>query len=1240
MRTDIPESSSLFFSRDGFAGKYKIEVQQNRQAILESEFDLSRKVSFSSSPGYSASPVPQDSKTIDDRVTVVYVHDGVIKLQDILRAQITPTYLGSSLQADVNSRPSIIDNDDTTFYVYYVNQSSQICRATIYKAPFSVSTSECVIAIDNIGSPLTVSSAALHAVSSSLLVTGWIDDGGVRVRIYVDETNYNESLGRIIHPIEIYDADLDADCILLNYSAAVEFGDQVFFYLSAFDGNVIGMYYDKVSETWSDTFEAVAADLSRFSVANAENYHGKIIMAGQFTREDPVGAFSSTYVYNLVLTSTDGKIFTINRSTMVTYGDYDDGDYGAMRFFVCGIDRPTFFYDAPGPALLLQSFGIWASVRSPYSITPNQVEYTIDEVYSIAGSANEGWTIGCGFIDQDILDDIHLGDSVNIYMSPVRQDGSREWFLLQEAILSRKGRSYEDGKVTTTLGVESFSSGLLNDMTWPIYTELQGKQSIRDSMEDFSNMYKAAEEGYLILPFMVDFWSEGSLAPVGTNPLEETEVWTSDLMSAYSLVDYPEIAELPFDIECYGWSRAGKTTNLTTGGDDVPSPTDAPNATIGVKITIDRDGEEFTYAVRTSDSPYFPQTWYEYYEGNYPVIIQAVESDGFVVGDKIKKIAMLFTSEDTDCLSYPERIEIPEIGMHVASFDETWKPVERVDEEETGSKLLFVGSGQEAGGCDTTISVTQLTGGEIQFTVNFLGNDPFPRTAGYALLGLDPAVDPWSGFADLSYDVIGDCPSVEYDAIGNHPPDWEYYVYSPPYDLPVINTPIEGGWHVQYGAIYSPFSDNIFKVGWGDVHGGRWAGRTVATRVCVLKNFTISGVPFTPVLVQEVEKGQELMQVGIPVVYFSTKPYFTINCEVAAKYYMTGAQSNVGVVCCAHDGQNYIAARATLGKVQLVKVRGGIETVLAEENNTWAADGYSWIKLKLQDGVFKIFTRPVYDVSWGDGVSKYWSDPILVYEWKETDGEMLVNKDISHVGIYALRDAPMIRITGFDRALGSRIGVAPGSPDIEDFPVSGSVRIDGVSYSYSSISDIEEIIRGPYQGRNVSGPYSYSDFSGNAAEYTHFNWTNNETAHEGDVWSHYIAVESGFAWPIDAVDWQPAITTHGVRINLKNRCRTFSSEANGDVIGMGTRIWETCVLDGITRIDGEETTHAPYSLAILDSESKIILYEFAASSGHGPLTDRDMLDIICKLSGARPEFVADKSFDEIDLSSTPYKVSE
>jgi hypothetical protein len=83
----------------------------------------------------------------------------------------------------------------------------------------------------------------------------------------------------------------------------------------------------------------------------------------------------------------------------------------------------------------------------------------------------------------------------------------------------------------------------------------------------------------------------------------------------------------------------------------------------------------------------------------------------------------------------------------------------------------------------------------------------------------------------------------------------------------------------------------------------------------------------------------------------------------------------------------------------------------------------------------------------------------------------------------------------------------------------------------------------------------------------------------------------------------------------------------------------TNALTGVARISGSDTTHSVGCLVYLNNTTSVRLYEFAASSGHGPLTDKDMIKIVCQLSDAEPRFPGDNEIDTITLSGTPQQVS-
>jgi hypothetical protein len=272
-----------------------------------------------------------------------------------------------------------------------------------------------------------------------------------------------------------------------------------------------------------------------------------------------------------------------------------------------------------------------------------------------------------------------------------------------------------------------------------------------------------------------------------------------------------------------------------------------------------------------------------------------------------------------------------------------------------------------------------------------------------------------------------------------------------------------------------------------------------------------------------------------------------------------------------------------------------------------------------------------------------WGDPIITYEWTELDGNLIIEKDISHVGVYAMKDVPWVMITGLDMTLGGNMGVLPTAPYWSQFPDVGQFRMEGLIYDYSGKQTANGLLEGPFMGAHVtSNEYDYTEdgvhYSGIATEFHKYeNLDNSE--HADDYDSYYMACDQGFAWSINNIDYSVWITSRGVPIPLRARLRLFSSDAGGDLVGQSTRIWLTHAFTGLTLTDGDETTHAAGSIATLVSDGKVILYEFAGSSGHEPMIDERMLRLVCGLSNARPQFPGDNTFDSITLSGTPYQVS-
>jgi hypothetical protein len=295
---------------------------------------------------------------------------------------------------------------------------------------------------------------------------------------------------------------------------------------------------------------------------------------------------------------------------------------------------------------------------------------------------------------------------------------------------------------------------------------------------------------------------------------------------------------------------------------------------------------------------------------------------------------------------------------------------------------------------------------------------------------------------------------------------------------------------------------------------------------------------------------------------------------------------------------------------------------------------YGWLLLRHVDGEFEVRIKDVY--------ARQWSDPVLTYRWGELDGAMLVDPEVSHVGIYALRDAPYVRICGLDpEAPTRRTGVMPLAHLWNKFTDTGIIRIEDCQYAYSSRYTVD-LVEGPYQGRNVGGPYDYSNdgaaYSGMATEFTRFSWQDNATEHTAFL-GKYLATDTGVVWQIDDTDYKPFITTEGVQVFLKNRGRFFGPEIDGDVIGQEIPVWITHALLGIQQVSGEPRTHGRGSIAYLVHQCIVKLYEFAAAGGNDDLTDREAIAKICRLARGEAVFPGDVEVSEKALSTTAWRIA-
>jgi len=378
----------------------------------------------------------------------------------------------------------------------------------------------------------------------------------------------------------------------------------------------------------------------------------------------------------------------------------------------------------------------------------------------------------------------------------------------------------------------------------------------------------------------------------------------------------------------------------------------------------------------------------------------------------------------------------------------------------------------------------------------------------------------------------------------------------------------------------------------------------------------------TPTILKNTKK-------GYPLLLFSAKPYSAFNFQTCATFKMVGNYTWVGLIGMATDAENYIVARCSMTRVQIIKVRNGFMQILAED---YIAEnrGYITVMFSHKDGLFSV--RQL--------IGGYFTDPILTYRWKESDGPLSTDPDLYHVGVYSCINPPHFRITSYSRENCDGIPYLPGTDDstLSLFPDSGWVTIDDSKYYYQSrkpwISELTNITNfpGPFQVKST-GAFTYTNpdsgivFSGKAAEAAMFDWRNLSN----DFNDLFFATDAQYAWTISAVDRKNFISP---TTWLRNRARFFCPHQKG-VVSTTHRAWITTGLTGIDTSWTSESINPQHdmgSLCFLDSDDFAQIEMFRSSSGDTDATIGDMLNMVTRMAGATPLFSGDKVIPSMSLS--------
>ena len=592
---------------------------------------------------------------------------------------IVPTFSGSARNV---LSPSIIDG-----YLYAI-EGGVPYRFTINTSALSSNNPACLSARDSLGGS---GASGIVGISSTEAVVFTITNQiGYTVRYYTYSGSwiYKESEDSITFPTAFR-----AGHTYTRFTAT-KLGDKVFAYVT---DPKTGAVMAKVLDTgtvsggrnWSSTFTAVPSDMSEFWPSSCFVANGKVHMSGIFRRTED---FASGNYYNLLMSSNDGRSFSMDRFTMVTNlpGMYACCTSGTVLYGMCcgGVGESPANYVVGSPTASL--------------VIPDEDILTIN--YNVQSPGGQG-AIKVANGDRTYDDNTYLEEGNRLQLElGYSTTGGDDYELMETFIITQVAEGIGDGENSLTLQIQTEGAWRLANQTAPFYTEMDSNTADIDSVtNDLDHLYAAPLGGRAVNGFYVDMWnSSGWDLDSSVTPLDmmvdggpETVIsagshsyamLTANIAGKNSLADNPVIEEAPIYVSIYGWSRTPSTglsvdtvklfLVLDDGGenttyyDDLPFDPDrykgmpfpdpegitlldgggnigpgddgggniSRNGDLGIKERL--DGFKVVKGTLISSTDTWPHTYYDVAAGNEPIVF-GWDSTKVAAGDKIVKIGIV-----------------------------------------------------------------------------------------------------------------------------------------------------------------------------------------------------------------------------------------------------------------------------------------------------------------------------------------------------------------------------------------------------------------------------------------------------------------------------------------------------------------------------------------------------------------------------------------------------------------------
>ena len=580
MRTVTSTVEAAITDADSVRMLAKIEIDPTRTYFSTLDDDYPYDGGDYSAP--TDTPTGQCAIAVSDVMYTFVVDPSTGSIYGMEQGDATKNSLGISANAD--TKPAVRDIGSGQVDLFYWN--SGLYKSTVTLSTWAVSGTT-GITVDYVPADWTVTAGSPHVISGTQLGLTYLTSiGGIGCAFY-SGTQWYHWTGRFMSPNTLSSLDWTI------YSTAIVMGSSVFFYSTDIaTGEVRGIEYIPTKNSWTDSFTALPADLSRFDVTNAILANGYVHMAGQFHRTEDL---ASAKVYSLVLRSIDGRNFSWDKFTLLSSLGYQ---------FNISLGTDTLFASDRN--------SVGSDTASCYFVSTPSTRVTLqppDDIISVSISSMTSATARIRGYDEEYYEHavVKKNSRATLYIGYVTSAGT-EYTLYNRYIITSKEQGFDSQSRIISLSLQDEGTWKADHIAFPFYAEILSKTTQHDDCDEVDRTYAVdAISATSISTLTVDFWNneewdgDGTItgeawsfrASSGTGcerkdhtnyqgTTDQLLFKTIDLNDHPFLTEYPVLSGTTLTIHLHGWERTAESARgnsywkvyaVTSPADDLDSKT-------------------------------------------------------------------------------------------------------------------------------------------------------------------------------------------------------------------------------------------------------------------------------------------------------------------------------------------------------------------------------------------------------------------------------------------------------------------------------------------------------------------------------------------------------------------------------------------------------------------------------------------------------------------------------------------